>query len=190
MPDCDSCRCISLKRRIRRLNAHHHGRSVPTVYLDLCVWGGARGGGVEVHGREQQPNTFAVSSSVMRLASSIWHITFDPIGPFKDAKESSQRVRFSRDLAVLRDKYGTVYCIRLWLPRWRSQPRFMIIISDPEELLFMAWTFGDYTSSVTHSTALVTSCHMGRLTRGGKAKVFDFAPGPYRRGIHDIETCF
>lgn len=174
-----------------------------TVYFD--PWGDLK---IIAEGRDQRPKTFIVSSSVMRLASPIWRVMLDPQGRFREAKESSEEIVFPNDdadalsillsiahlgwhqipesisfetladLAVLCDKYDMIHFVRPWLPRWQSRP--LATIAGHEECVFIAWTFGDYVSFVTHAKQLVLSCSTddaGRLTRGKKVIELDFAPG-------------
>lgn len=176
-----------------------------TVSLD--PWGDLK---IIATDRDQQPKTFVASSSVMRLASSVWRVMFDPQGRFREAQGSQEEIPLPdddadallivlriahlawrevpesisfdnlADLAVLCDKYDVIHLVRPWLARWQSRPRLLETSPGHEERLFIAWTFGDYISFVTHAKNLVLSCKTddtGRLTCGGKAVALGFAPG-------------
>ena len=177
----------------------------PSSIIHLDPWGDLK---IIARDRQEQAKTLIVSSNVMRLASPVWRVMFDPQGHFKEAKESSQEVRFPdddadalsillrivhlgwrqvprsvsfetlADLAVLCDKYDMIHFVRPWLPSWHTRP--LAVVPGHEECIFIAWTFGDYASFVTHAEQLVLSSNTddaGRLTRGQRLIELDFAPG-------------
>lgn len=154
----------------------------PIVYLD--PWGDLK---IVAADRDKRLKTLVVSSSVMRLASPVWRVMFDPHGSFREAEESAKEIEFPdddadallillrivhlgwrlvpesissenlADLAVLCDKYDMIRFVRPWLARWQSRP--LAIMSAHEDRLFIAWTFGDYASFVTNTKRLVLSCN-------------------------------
>ncbi len=153
-----------------------------TVYLD--PWGDLK---IIAEDRNQEPKTLVVSSTVMRLASPVWRVMFDPNGRFREAQEAQKEVFFPDDdadalvillriahlawrevpetisfdnlaaLAVLCDKYDMIHFVRPWLAKWQSRP--LAIVRGPEERLFIAWTFGDYMSFVHNVKKLIVSCN-------------------------------
>lgn len=159
-----------------------------TVYLD--PWGDLK---IIAQDRDQQSKTLVVSSSVMRLASPVWRVMLHPMGPFREAQESSKEIDFPdddadalaillriahlgwrqvpgtisfdnlADLAVLCDKYDMIHFVRPWLAKWQSRP--LAIVPGPEEWLLIAWTFGDYPSFVTNAKKLVLSCNTDEAGR-------------------------
>lgn len=153
-----------------------------TVFLD--PWGDLK---IAAADRDKRRRTLVVSSSVMRLASPIWRIMFDPQGSFREIRGSAEEVEFPDDdadallillrivhlgwrlvpesvssetlvdLARLCDKYDMIRFVRPWLAGWQSRP--LAIMAANEDRLFVAWTFGDYASFVTNVKRLVLSCN-------------------------------
>lgn len=61
-------------------------------------------------------------------------------------------------IAIICDKYDTVGLVRPCLPRWEKSASASAVDAGYEERLFVAWTFGCFSTYETLSRHLVLSC--------------------------------